>query len=87
MKLGRFIFKLCFFLAALILTQPMSSLGTVFPMSVTDAYQNKLRILEKPQRVVSLVPYITEMLLAFGQDQALVGVTRQYFEIGVSYHF
>jgi adenosylcobinamide amidohydrolase/ABC-type Fe3+-hydroxamate transport system substrate-binding protein len=77
MKLGRFIFKLCFFLAALILTQPMSSLGTVFPMSVTDAYQNKLRILEKPQRVVSLVPYITEMLLAFGQDQALVGLTRQ----------
>ncbi len=77
MKLGRFIFKLCFFLAALILTQPMSSLGTVFPMSVTDAYQNKLRILEKPQRVVSLVPYITEMLLAFGQDQAIVGLTRQ----------
>ena len=73
----RFIFRLFLLLVGLILLLPMSSSGSDFPMEVTDAAQNKLRILEKPQRVVSLVPYITEMLLAFGQDRALVGLSSQ----------
>lgn len=64
-----FIFRLRFFLVGLILLLPMSSLGTTFPITVTDAFQNKLHVVKKPQRVVSLVPYITEMLVSFGQEQ------------------
>jgi len=72
-----FIFRVRFFLIGLILLLPMPSFGTTFPITVTDAFQNKLHVVKKPQRVVSLVPYITEMLVSFGQDQALVGLTRQ----------
>jgi iron complex transport system substrate-binding protein len=77
MKLCRFIFRLSFLFVGWILTLPMSSAGAEFPMVVKDSYQNKLHIQRKPQQVVCLAPYITEMLLAFGQDQVLVGLTRQ----------
>lgn len=72
-----FIFRIRFFLVGLILLLPMPSLGATFPITVTDAFQNKLYVEKKPQRVVSLVPYITEMLVAFGKGQAIVGLTRQ----------
>ena len=45
-------------------------------MALTDSCQNRVHISEKPQRVVSLVPYISEMLLTFGQEKVLVGLTR-----------
>lgn len=73
----RFRSRLCFSLAALILMAPMSSAVAEFPMVVTDSCRNKLHIHAKPQRVVSLVPYITEMLLVFGRNQTIVGLTRQ----------
>lgn len=66
-----------FFTGCLVLTLPVPSAGAAFPMAVTDASQHTLRFSEKPQQVVSLVPYITEMLLVFGQDQSLSGLTRQ----------
>jgi len=56
---------------------PSSSSGAAYPMAVTDASQHKLFFSQKPQRVVCLVPYITEMLTAFGQGQVLVGLPRQ----------
>lgn len=56
---------------------PIAASGAGFPIVVSDAYQNELRIIEKPRRVVSLVPSITEMLLAFKLDQVIVGLTRQ----------
>jgi len=77
MKSGHFIFRLFFLLAGLVLMFPMSSPGAVYPVAVIDAFQHKLSFSQKPQRVVCLVPYITEMLTAFGQEQMLVGLTHQ----------
>ena len=56
---------------------PTWSRGAVFPIEVFDFRHNRLRISEKPQRVVSLAPYISEMLLALGREKILVGLTRQ----------
>ena len=77
MRKDYFIFRLWFVLIALILMLPTSSWGAVFPVEVSDSHQNRLHISEKPKRVVSLAPYITEMLLALDQEKALVGLTRE----------
>ncbi|CCK81590.1 adenosylcobinamide amidohydrolase [Desulfobacula toluolica] len=69
--------SLCFFLTGLILMLPLPCSGGAFPLTVTDSAQNKLIIQKKPRRVVCLVPYITEMIGAFGREQVLVGLTRQ----------
>ena len=77
MKKGHFVFRFWFVWVSLILMQPTSSHGAAFPIEVTDSRQKRLHITEKSRRVVSLAPHISEMLLAFGQEQALVGLTRQ----------
>lgn len=56
---------------------PIPSFGTTFPITVTDAFQNRMHVAKKPQRVVSLVPYISEMIVSFGQGHVLAGLTRQ----------
>ena len=57
--------------------QPTASEGADFPLMVTDAQGTALHFSEKPHQVVSLVPYVTEMLVAFGQEPALVALTGQ----------
>ncbi|MGH9203366.1 MAG: helical backbone metal receptor, partial [Vicinamibacterales bacterium] len=42
----------------------------------TDAIQRPIELLQPPQRVVSLVPSITEALFAFGLRDEVVGVTQ-----------
>ncbi|RZB36577.1 MAG: hypothetical protein SRB2_02073 [Desulfobacteraceae bacterium Eth-SRB2] len=84
MNLDFFIFRIRFFLVGLILLLPIPSFGATFPITVTDAFQNKLYVENKPQRVVSMVPYITEMLVAFGQGQTIVGLTRQDLTLNCS---
>ena len=64
-------------LTALVLMPLPPASGADFPVTVTDARRQQVRFAAPPQRVVSLVPYVTEMLLAFGQERVLVGVTRQ----------
>lgn len=64
------------FLSALTLAPPAVASDTTFPLAVTDALQRQVVFSAPPQRVVSLLPYVTEMLLAFDQEPVLVGVTR-----------
>ncbi len=42
----------------------------------TDALNRPINLNQAPQRIVSLVPSITEALFKFGLDDAVVGVTR-----------
>ena len=63
--------------AFVMLMTPVLSWSAPMPIKVTDAAQRQLNFASKPQRVVSLVPYITEMLVRFGQEEVLVGLTRQ----------
>ena len=77
MRFDRLMQGLWAFLAGILLTLPVADLNADFPMIVTDGDQNELRMAEKPRRVVCLTPYITEMLLALGQEKVIVGLTRQ----------
>jgi iron complex transport system substrate-binding protein len=49
--------------------------GGAVEVTVTDAYNRPLTMTQPPRRVVSLVPGVTEMLLALGVGDALQGVT------------
>jgi ABC-type Fe3+-hydroxamate transport system substrate-binding protein len=46
------------------------------PLTVVDAWGRSLTVTERPERIVSLVPSLTEALFAFGLEQEIVGVTR-----------
>lgn len=46
------------------------------PLTVVDALGRTLVVEARPQRIVSLVPSLTEALFAFGLDEEIVGVTR-----------
>jgi ABC-type Fe3+-hydroxamate transport system substrate-binding protein len=46
------------------------------PVTVVDALGRSLTVRRRPERIVSLVPSLTEALFAFGLDQEIVGVTR-----------
>ncbi|MGQ9573231.1 MAG: helical backbone metal receptor [Dehalococcoidia bacterium] len=45
------------------------------PLTVVDALGQSLTIRERPERIVSLVPSLTETLFAFGLEREIVGVT------------
>ncbi len=77
----RFIGKNILLLAVLVLLLPPGVGGANFPQEVTDTAGNRLQFAEKPRRVVSLLPYITEMLLEIGQEKTLTGLTRQDFHL------
>ena len=42
----------------------------------TDAMQRKVELPDDPQRIVSLVPSVTEILFALGLEERIVGVTN-----------
>ena len=46
------------------------------PLTLVDALGRSLTVRERPERIVSLVPSLTEALFAFGLEQEIVGVTR-----------
>ena len=48
----------------------------VVPLTVVDALGRTLVLQARSQRIVSLVPSLTEALFAFGLDEEIVGVTR-----------
>jgi iron complex transport system substrate-binding protein len=58
----------------LCLTGPLSVSATPEPFN--DADGRTIRLLSMPQRVVSLVPAVTEMLLALNKGEVLVGTTH-----------
>jgi adenosylcobinamide amidohydrolase/ABC-type Fe3+-hydroxamate transport system substrate-binding protein len=77
MKYRRNIFHWLFFGIILAMVLPMSSPAATFPIDVQDATQHTFHFSHKPIRVVSLVPYVTEMLAAFGEEDVIAGLTRQ----------
>jgi iron complex transport system substrate-binding protein len=50
--------------------------AAAFPRSFTDGAGRSVKIAAPPKRIISLSPAITEMVLAAGGDEELVGVTR-----------
>ena len=46
------------------------------PLTLVDAIGQPLTFRQRPRRIVSLVPSLTEALFAFGLDEEIVGVTR-----------
>ena len=45
------------------------------PRAVIDATQQQVLVPDLPQRIVSLIPSITEILFTLGLGPAIVGVT------------
>ena len=54
---------------------PGNAQTAVFPFSFTDSATNTVSIQAPPQRVVSLVPSITEILLRLGAEEVVRGIT------------
>lgn len=77
MKYQRNIFHWLFFGIILTFVLPMPSPAATFPIDVQDATRQTFHFSHKPLRVVSLVPSVTEMLVAFGQEDVIAGLTRQ----------
>ena len=46
------------------------------PLTVVDALGRSLTMGRRPERIISLVPSLTEALFAFGLEQEIMGVTR-----------
>lgn len=46
-----------------------------FPVTITDAMDNKVTIKEKPKKIVSLAPNNTEITFALGAGERMVGVS------------
>ena len=51
-------------------------------MGFVDALQRDVEVARRPQRIVSLVPSLTEALFLFGLDDEIVGVTKFCVEPG-----
>lgn len=68
-----------FFLALLFFSlffKPLLALATRYPLKIRDASGRAITLPKKPQRIISLMPNITEILFALGRGQALVGVSE-----------
>ena len=50
-------------------------------VKTTDSAGNNLTFSQEPERVVSLLPYITEMLDKFGEGKSIKGLTKQDLEL------
>lgn len=63
--------------AVVALAFPGDESAAGFPLEMTDTSQQSHTFRQKPHNVICLAPYITEMLVKFGQADAIVGLTRQ----------
>ncbi len=59
-----------------ILFLPATPMAADYPLSFTDSSGRKLTLEKVPERVVSLVPSITEILLRIGASDRVVGITH-----------
>ena len=53
------------------------TIGTRYPLTLTDSAGQQFVFKQKPRKVVCMAPYITEMIVSFGQSDAMIGLTRQ----------
>lgn len=67
--------KILFILSTVTLFCFVASCLHANPIDFVDGSGEKVSITEKPQRVVSIVPAVTEMLFAIGADDVLQGIT------------
>jgi iron complex transport system substrate-binding protein len=58
-----------------LLLGPLQAAAT-YPLVFDDAAGRTIQLEQPPQRVVSLVPALTEILLALGQGKVVVGTTH-----------
>jgi len=77
MKLNQRVHSIRFTLLFLILFYIIWGVGPVFsyPVNFIDAKGHKISIRERPSRVVSLVPAITEIIFRIGAGDAVKGLT------------
>ena len=47
-----------------------------FPVTITDSLDNEVTLEEKPTKIISLSPNMTEVLFAVGAGENVVGVTK-----------
>lgn len=59
-----------------ILLLPGNVWSAEYPVSFTDANGREISLNKQPQRVVSLVPSVTEMLLRIGAADSVIGITH-----------
>ena len=74
----------CFRMLALISLSVFILLATAAaeqPVTVTDAAGNRIIFRKTPERVVSLAPYVTEMLLAFDREEVIAGLTLEDLDL------
>jgi ABC-type Fe3+-hydroxamate transport system substrate-binding protein len=64
-----------YLLAMLLFLLPVSSQAAEYPFTFNDSAEKTITLQKQPQRVVSLVPSVTEMLLRIGVDEAVTGIT------------
>lgn len=80
MILSKCIYKKLFYFLLVIFSITNSSPASG-NTQVTDSAGNKHAFFKRPERVVSLLPYITEMLIELGQSDTIKGITEQDLDI------
>jgi len=67
--------KISYLIVLLLLLYQGRVFGTDFPYTFTDSSGAEITFLSPPQRVVSLVPSVTEMLFQLGAGDFVAGIT------------
>jgi adenosylcobinamide amidohydrolase/ABC-type Fe3+-hydroxamate transport system substrate-binding protein len=76
MKFSRLIYKNLIIPFCIIFFIPYPSFGSD-AVKITDSTGSNITFSQEPERVVSLLPYITEMLCKFGKGNSIKGITKQ----------
>ncbi len=80
MRFSQLIYKALLFSVCFSFFIPGFSLGADF-VKITDSAGNNLILTKKPERVVCLRTYITEMIYKFGEGKCIAGLTKQDLEL------
>jgi len=74
-KTGSSLHYSLYLLVALIWLALSSIAGATYPLTITDDGGHLLTITKPPQRIVSLIPGVTEIISTLQEDKKLVGIT------------